>query len=128
RDHIVAIELLDHRLHQRHGGAGAHARLHVVELTVEIYRRAVRNRRYLTDALEGLAVADAAWDGLAAAGRSQRLAPANSAPPHLRDKSSVRIASLRARLILRKFDDAVADRLDPAVLLGKAHRAGAALP
>ena len=39
RDHVVGAQLLDHGLHQRHGGAGAHAGLHVVELAIEVHRR-----------------------------------------------------------------------------------------
>src|SRR5438552_823319 len=77
-------------------------------------------------ALEGRAVADAARHRLAvAAGRDQRLPALDAADRHVIDEPGARIAALRARLVLRHHDDAVADRLAAAAGRHEAHGAGA---
>src|SRR6516165_10863517 len=102
-DHVVAVELLDHALHQRGRGAAALAGLEVVDLARDVARRAARNARYVAEALEALPVADRARQRLAATGRDERLAFGEAAGRYVGDEARMRAAQLDLLLVLRQF-------------------------
>src|ERR1700693_1631017 len=116
RDHVVIGQLCHHRLHQWNHGAVAGADLDVVELAVDVHRRTADDGWNVAETLELGAVADRALDGFAAgAGGHDRLALLDATGWHVGDEPDPRIAALGALVVLRQFDDAVADRFGAAI-------------
>src|SRR4051812_43793552 len=67
RQHVVVTQSIDHLLHQRRRCADAFAVLHIPELANDVVGMATGNGRHLAQALQGLAMADAACNRFAAA-------------------------------------------------------------
>src|SRR5262249_3065188 len=116
-------------LPQAGGGVpGARAVLDVVELADRIEQIAVGDRRHFAEAMQALAVADGAGNGLAVAtGRHQRLTLLDRARRHVVIEADTRVAGFRCLLVLRQRDDAHAARFHARVrpLDGETHGAAA---
>src|SRR3984957_11854109 len=108
RVNVLITELVPPPLHQRRPLAVAGADLDVIELAIDVHRRAAGDRRNLADALEVDAVAGRAGEVLpAGAGGDDHLALREAAGRHMGDEAGAGIAALGAEIVLRQLDDTV---------------------